>query len=277
MCETHCAKFTHYRLHPNLTKELLFVFVICALTYLVLRDGWRQSSRTLDLRPKNDALLLGGLAIAAAVYFWGWIGGIAIIVMVMVHEFGHVAAFRVAGHPDATFRLIPLMGGVASSSKTPKSDLHQFYISIMGPGICLPLMIVSFALDDYFMDFAPLVSYFFFFLGLITGALNFFNLLPLWPLDGGKILRVLTATYSPKLAYYTTVGMCVLLIVLGFYMRSILISAFAVLALQGAMKMPTYKVQISLTKWQMLQATAAWLLMLAAFGVGGLPFIMLYF
>lgn len=257
--------------------EIFLAVLVCGLTYLVLRGGWRQNVGTLDLRPKKDALVLGAIALGAAVYFWGWIGGIAIIVMVIVHEFGHVAAFRVAGHPDATFRLIPLMGGVASSSKAPKSDLHQFYISIMGPGICLALMIVSFLFGDYFSEISPTIAYFFYLLALITGALNFFNLLPLWPLDGGKILRVLTATYSPKLAYYTTVGMCVLLIAVGFMMRSFLIAIIAFMALQSATKIPTYKVQYSLTKRQMVQATAAWLLMLAAFGIGGLPFIAAYF
>ena len=81
-----------------MTKEFLLGVGVIVLTFLVLRDGWRQNVRTLDFRPKNDALLMGVAAVAAAVYFIGPYAGAALIVSVMVHEFGHVAAFRVAGH-----------------------------------------------------------------------------------------------------------------------------------------------------------------------------------
>jgi hypothetical protein len=62
-----------------------------------------------------QALALAVLSIGAAVAYYGVSGGIAIIVAVMWHEWGHVIAYRVAGHSDARFRLIPLFGCVALS------------------------------------------------------------------------------------------------------------------------------------------------------------------
>lgn len=221
-------------------------------------------------------MIMAAVSIAAAVYFWGVSGGIAIIVCIVVHEFGHVAAFRVSGHQDATFRLIPLMGGVAISKTAPKTDLHQFYISIMGPGICLALMLVSFQLEIMFRYTNPEIAYFFSNLGRITATINFFNLLPIWPLDGGKIMRVLTQSFFPKMTFYTTIIACVLFGILGLLTRSIFITVIAVIGFKGAMNMPKYRVRHGLTGGQILQAAAAYLAMLGAFALGSIQFIFAY-
>ena len=257
--------------------DLLLTAVICVLTFLVLRGGWRQNVRTLNMQPKSEALILGVLAVGAAMYFWGVMMGLALIVSVMVHEYGHVAAYRVAGHPDATFRLIPMFGGVAISKTSPKSDLHDFYITIMGPGICLALMLVSYIAYDAIIDSYYTIGLFFWYLTIVTGMLNFLNLLPLWPLDGGRITRVLTQTFSPKLAFYLTIAMGLMLIAYGVYNRMMLITIFAVLALQGAMNMPTYRTRKGLTTAQMIIGTIAWFAMLGAFFIGGLPFLVNFF
>ena len=229
------------------------------------------------MNPKGNALVLGLLAVGAAMYFWGILAGLALIISVIVHEYGHVAAYRVAGHPDATFRLIPMFGGVAISSKAPKSDLHDYYITIMGPGICLALMLIAYIGYEATIDSYYTVGLFFWNLAIITGMLNFLNLLPLWPLDGGRITRVLTQTFSPKLAFYLTIGMCLVLIAYSVSNRLFLLTIFAVYALQGAMAMPTYRTRKGLTVPQLIIGTIAWFAMMAAFFIGGLPFLLVMF
>ncbi len=257
--------------------EYLLTGLVCFLTFLVLRGGWRREAKVLNLAPQGEALFMGLLAVAAAMYFWGIMAGLALIFTVIVHEFGHVAAFRVAGHQDATFRLVPLFGGVAISKTQPKTDLDSFYISIMGPGICLALMCISFLLADVLMEISVTAAIFFWYLAMITGFLNFFNLLPLWPLDGGRIFRVLTQTFSPKLGYYISIGTCVLLIGYSIYTRSFLLTIFAVYALQSALATPTYRARRSLSAAQLIMATGAWICMLAAFGLGGGQFFLNFF
>ncbi len=259
-----------------MTEEILTALV-GILTFLVLRGGWRRKARTLNLNAPGDALILGGLAVAAAMYFWGVMGGLALIVTVMVHDYGHVAAYRVAGHQDATFRLIPLFGGVAISKTQPKSDLADFYITVMGPGICLILMTASYLAIEYLFPVSSIATSFAFFVGAVAGMLNFLNLLPLYPLDGGRIMRVLTQSFSPKLAYYVTIGMCLLLIAYALLERRFLIAIFAIWALQGAMNMPQFRTRKGLTLGQTIMAAIVWFAMLAAFFLGGRPFLTGFF
>ncbi|MEE9454356.1 MAG: site-2 protease family protein [Paracoccaceae bacterium] len=258
--------------------ELILIAVVCILTWLVLRGGWQQKLAVLDLRPKGEALLLGIASVALAVYFIGPYGGVALIISVMVHEFGHVAAFRVAGHPDARFRLIPMFGGVAISNKAPKSQLHQFYISIMGPGICLALMLVSFVMDHALEGIWPNASYFFWRLATITAALNFFNMLPLWPLDGGKIVHILTHAISPTLAHFTILAMSAALVGLALLWQSVFLFIFAAISAQSAFSASHGgRMGHSLKPGQAITAFFAYITMLAAFGMGGIDMIIRMF
>ncbi len=258
--------------------ELILTAVVCILTWLVLRGGWRQDLVVLDLRPKGEALLLGVASVALAVYFIGPYGGVALIISVMVHEFGHVAAFRVAGHPDARFRLIPMFGGVAISDKAPKSQLHQFYISIMGPGICLALMLLAYIMDYALEETWPEASYFFWRLMTITAALNFFNMLPLWPLDGGKIVHILTHAISPALSHYVTLAMSAALVGLALILQSVFLFIFAAISAQSAFSASHgARMGHRLKPGQAITAFFAYITMLTAFGMGGIDLILRMF
>ena len=86
---------------------LLFSIALCALTLYSLRGGLTPSGQMAVAGFDVQGFALGGLAFAATAYFWGPMYGLAVVISVMIHEFGHVAAFRICGHDDARFRLIP--------------------------------------------------------------------------------------------------------------------------------------------------------------------------
>ncbi len=115
----------------------------------------------------------------------------------MVHEYGHLVAYRIAGHTDAKFRLIPLMESVGISKQTPETQEKEFFINIMGSGICLAPMVMGFAISHLISGIAPTASQFLLAFAAVTAALNFVNLLPFWPLDGGRCLRSLSHTFWP--------------------------------------------------------------------------------
>ena len=168
---------------------VLAALALCWVTWLTLRGGWRGARGFQFAGFDLSSGAMGALAVAAAMYFWGVIYGIALIVAVVIHEFGHVAAFRVCGHSDARFRLIPLIGGVAISNQAPASADRAFFITLMGPAINLGPMALCFALADLLADTESVVVFqvagYLYVQAMVLASLNFFNLLPLWPLDGG--------------------------------------------------------------------------------------------
>ncbi|QHQ36965.1 metalloprotease [Algicella marina] len=248
---------------------------VTALTWAVLRGGWRQRLAQMDMRPEGNALFTGILAVGAAIWFFGIEGGLALSLTIAIHEYGHVAAFRVAGHPDATFRLIPLIGGVAISRKSPASDLHDLYITIMGPGICLGLMAAAWMLLQTELAYIPHVGQFLYYLAAFTGGLNFFNLLPIYPLDGGKIFWLIFGRYAPAIARYVLFAMTGVILLLAILRFSLFIFILALFSFQALRQIGHGRHRMRpMSHGQALMATGAWLAMLVSFALGGLSFLL---
>ena len=115
---------------------------------------------------------LAALVALFAIYF----------LFVLVHEFGHVQAARHFGYQADVIYIYP-MGGLACTYSTGSTPWESFCIAIAGPltnvGWCLvslPLMRVS---PIFFWVFA------------INAVLVMFNMLPIYPMDGGRIYKAL--------------------------------------------------------------------------------------
>ena len=258
---------------------LLIAVGLVAATLYALRGGLVGRGHVLTFAGFDaNAALMGVLAVAAAVYFYSPIYGIALILSVMIHEFGHVAAFRVCGHSDARFRLIPLMGGVALSNQAPASQEKQFFITLMGPAICLAPMALCMALLEFEAVYSsPAVDLIWAF-AVVTGSLNFFNLMPFWPLDGGRIVSVLLRTFLPGAVTQATMAMAAASIVLAIYSQSMLFLAFALMAAQNlVMRGDVGQVQRPMGKGRGALALAAYLATTAAFGLTGWPLLASFF
>jgi Zn-dependent protease len=122
-----------------------------------------------------------------------WIAGAATVILmfgsVLLHELGHsVVALRYK-IPVRSITLF-VFGGVAQIGAEPPSAIAEFWIAIAGP-------ITSFALALFFALLQPVVStlapllaiakY----LAYINGTLGLFNLIPGFPLDGGRVFRAI--------------------------------------------------------------------------------------
>jgi Zn-dependent protease len=213
---------------------------------------------------------LGALAVAVAIYYYGWIFGIALILAVITHEYGHVVAYRVCGHSDARFRLIPLMGGVAISNRLPATQGNAFFIALMGPAICLAPMSLAFALSTYAFDAAPLVGAFLFAYGMVLASFNFFNLLPFWPLDGGRMVQILAQTYIPWATRQVSIAMTLIGAALALFTQSWFILFFILISWGGLMQSEQILgLQRPMTKGRAFLALAAYGFTAAAFFKGG--------
>lgn len=252
--------------------------VLCWATWKTLQGGWTGARGFQIVGFDASSLGLGALAIAAAMYFWGILFGIALIVAVVVHEFGHVAAFRVCGHADARFRLIPLMGGVAISNSAPASADKAFFITLMGPAINLAPMVLCFAAADMMFESQAQAVYpvagYLYVQAMVFAALNFFNLMPLWPLDGGKLTQRLAYTFAPDLTRQVSIAMTLLAVALCLWTRSLFLLAFVLISWPGLKQSESLLgVQRPLTRPHALLALAAYLTTAGAFLMGGHPMI----
>jgi Zn-dependent protease len=112
--------------------------------------------------------------------------GIGIVVAlfgsVLVHEFGHALVARRYGVKTREIVLLPI-GGIAVLSESPKKPMHELWIALAGPMTSLALAALA------FLALAVGGPEFFSFLGALNLALGIFNMLPAFPLDGGRVLR----------------------------------------------------------------------------------------
>lgn len=101
---------------------------------------------------------------------------------VLAHELGHALVARRLGILTRGILLMPL-GGVAMLDERPKTPRDELFIAAAGPATSLLLAGLAFALS--FAELGQAVDD----LVVINLMLGLFNLLPAFPLDGGRILR----------------------------------------------------------------------------------------
>jgi Zn-dependent protease len=254
---------------------VLISLILCGATLYALRGGLVGQHRFLTIAGfDTQSLGLGLLAVVAAGAYFGPLYGAAIILAVMIHEFGHVAAYRVCGHSDARFRLIPLLGGVAISNQVPFSQERDFFITLLGPGICIAPMVLAFVASEYLWFGNPILVEFLMIFAWVMGALNFFNMLPFWPLDGGRCIAILCNSFAPAMVQPLTYAMSGLAIAIAVMLQAwfvLLFLVFNLQALQSAVRLT--QVQRRMSPWRAALAMAAYLSTMATFGHMGWPVI----
>jgi Zn-dependent protease len=139
-----------------------------------------------------------------------------LFVCVLLHEFGHALMARRFGVRTRDIILSPI-GGVARLERLPEKPIQEFYIAIAGPlvNVGIIALIAPYFLfvsaetalqirsilyhyfgvqDNVFTENTPPLALFLFNVLALNGTLVVFNLLPAFPMDGGRVLRALLAT-----------------------------------------------------------------------------------
>lgn len=109
---------------------------------------------------------------------------LALVAVLVFHEYGHLRAMKKFGIPTKGMYLIPFFGGIAVGDK-PRSQWQDVYISMMGPVYGLLMTAVFFAI------FMVTGSHFCGLVASTSALLNLFNLIPVYPLDGGRVVKAL--------------------------------------------------------------------------------------
>jgi Zn-dependent protease len=106
------------------------------------------------------------------------------------HELGHYLGMRIFGYRNVRMFFIPLFGAAVSGQKTSAESYQEAIVTLLGPlpGLCLaPVLLgVAFLPGIDRQQRLLLVQ-----VALLMGFINGFNLLPIYPLDGGRLLNQL--------------------------------------------------------------------------------------
>ena len=172
--------------------------------------------------------------LAAGQVLWLSFFVMAMFVCIVLHEFGHALTARRFGVSTRDIVLLPI-GGMARLDKLPEKPIHEFLVAVAGPAVNVAVALI---LSSFFFIVSPrelfaqalgsetdlIGNYFFFVPALIflNITLAVFNLLPAFPMDGGRILRALLSmrlsrTKATRIA--ATVGqvIAVAMFVLGLW------------------------------------------------------------
>jgi stage IV sporulation protein FB len=173
----------------------------------------------------------------SAVILW-----LLLFLCVLLHEFGHALAAKAYGIKTADITLMP-MGGVARLERMPEKPMEELVVVIAGPLVNLAIAIVLGGIwlfsgsrfGGQILSQAPEISSLLIWLLAANVAMFLFNLIPAFPLDGGRILRALLATQmdyakATQIAASIGQGLALVLGLIGLfnpsYVMLILIAVF---------------------------------------------------
>ncbi len=121
---------------------------------------------------------------SVAVYslIFGWQFAVGLVLLLFVHEMGHAIVMKLKGIPIGGMIFIPLLGAAVIMKQMPKNAKDEAEVGIAGPiaGAIAAMVCLTLAREYPDMVWAPL-AYFGFFI-------NLFNLIPIVPFDGGRVL-----------------------------------------------------------------------------------------
>lgn len=172
--------------------DVTFLLVLPVLAFLI-------GNAMADVVVVLNESLSGGLeadALTADLTPWllGSVAAVGLFACVLLHELGHAAAARRYDYGVASITLW-LLGGVARPEEQPRTWQHEFWIAVAGPVVSVALGV------GCYLGFLVLpgdeLRFLLGYLAILNVTLAGFNMLPAFPLDGGRVLRALLGRNRP--------------------------------------------------------------------------------
>jgi Zn-dependent protease/CBS domain-containing protein len=148
----------------------------------------------------NDGLAagidVGAITGGSMSWLLGLAAAIGLFVGVVLHELGHSLTARRYGFPIESITLW-LFGGIASFSEMPEDWRQELNIAVAGPIVSILVGVASYALFVVTPESLDGARFVLGYLAVLNVALAIFNMLPAFPMDGGRVLRALLARSQP--------------------------------------------------------------------------------
>ncbi len=160
------------------------VYVDVSWFFIVVLIAWSLATATFPHYYK-------GLTVST--YWWmGAAGALGLFASILLHEFGHSLVARQYGVSIKGITLF-IFGGVAEMDREPPSARVEFFVAVAGPVVSAVIAIACYELSRLSESAqwpTPLTAVVWY-LGWINAIVVGFNLVPAFPLDGGRVLRSL--------------------------------------------------------------------------------------
>ena len=183
--------------------DLTFLLVLPLFAYLI----GAQIEPVVDILNLLWEADIASDAITGGLTPWvlGLTAAIGLFVGVLLHELGHSLTAQRYGYPIDSITLW-LFGGIAALSEMPEDWRQELNIAVAGPIVSVLVGVVSYGL---FLLAPPVlgdlvaaatldgVLFVLGYLAVLNVALAVFNMLPAFPMDGGRVLRALLARNRP--------------------------------------------------------------------------------
>jgi Zn-dependent protease len=178
-------------IHPGSGRRLTLGRIgtgLGAAGLLLLKFGAKLKALLL-LLPKLKVLTTSAtmlVSIAAYSLIWGWAFALGFVLLLLVHEMGHVLQLRREGIKASAPMFIPFLGAVIAAKSLGRNAIAEARVGLAGPvlgslGAAALIPVASATGSDLYLALA------------FTGFfLNLFNLLPVVPLDGGRAMAALS-------------------------------------------------------------------------------------
>ncbi len=174
--------------------DLTFLLVLPLFAYLI----------GLQIEPVGELLNeflgagldLGAITAGSMPWLLGFGAAVGLFVGVVLHELGHSLTAQRYGYPIDSITLW-LLGGIAALSEIPENWRQELAIAIAGPIVSVLVGIASFGLFYLVPEGFDGTRFVLAYLAVLNVALAGFNMIPAFPMDGGRVLRALLARGQP--------------------------------------------------------------------------------
>ena len=189
----------------------------------------------------------------------------ALFLCVLLHEYGHAIAARKYGVKTRDIVLMPI-GGVARLERMPEKPFQEFVVAIAGPAVNVAIAVLLFFILSFVVEeggfremmvaaiqtrgigqeivtesgylMSPVV-HFFIYLAFTNVVLVIFNMIPAFPMDGGRVFRALLSMWlgrprATKIAAWLGQVIALLLVATGLWSSDFMLSILGIFVIYAA-------------------------------------------